>query len=274
MGRFKGWGGAALVTGASAGIGLEIARALAARSMDLILVARSENNLSILARQLQQAHRIKAVPIAVDLASPDGPTRLSAAFAHVDLTVDLVVNNAGIGVYGPFANQGIEREAQMIRLNTIAPTILTALFLPGMVRRRHGWILNIASTAAFAPTPWLGTYGATKAFLLSWTHALDTELAGTGVRASVCCPGTTSTSFLKTSGVSASRENRFPEHSAAAVARECLLGLDRGKRVIVVGTLNKLHRAAAAILPASIAASVSGQANRPKAAARPSRRGG
>jgi short-subunit dehydrogenase len=143
-----------------------------------------------------------------------------------------------------------------------------------MLRRRHGRILNVASTAAFAPTPWLGTYGATKAFLLSWTHALDTELAGTGVRAQVVCPGTTSTAFLKTSGVATSRENRFPEQSAASVARECIAGLDRGQRVIVVGTLNKVHRAAAALLPASLAASVSGHVNRPKASARSPRRAG
>lgn len=274
MGEFRGWGGAAVVTGASAGIGLEIARLLAARTINLILVSRSEDNLRILARQLSQAHRIKAVPIAVDLASPDGPARLSEAFKNVDLTIDLLVNNAGIGVYGPFANQGIEREAEMIRLNTIAPTILAALFLPGMIRRRHGQILNVGSTAGFAPTPWLGTYGATKAFLLSWTHALDTELAGTGVRVSVCCPGTTSTGFLKTSGATAGRENRFPEHTAAEVARECLRGLDRGQRVIVVGTLNKLHHAAASVLPASLAATVSGKVNRPKASARSPRRSG
>jgi short-subunit dehydrogenase len=274
MGDFRGWGGAALVTGASSGIGLEIARQLAARTMDLILVARSEDNLKILARGLVQQHRIRAVPIAVDLASPDGPARLSEAFRHVDLTIDLLVNNAGIGVYGPFANQGIEREAEMIRLNTIAPVILAGLFLPGMIRRRHGRILNVASTAGFAPTPWLSTYGATKAFLLSWTHALDVELEGTGVRASVCCPGTTSTAFLRTSGASAMREARFAEHAAADVARECLRGLDRGQRVIVVGTLNKLHALAAGALPAAWGASVSGRVNRPKPSARSPRRGG
>jgi len=272
MAEFRGWGGAALVTGASGGIGLEIARLLAAREMNLILVARSEDNLHILARQLTAAHRIRAVPIAVDLAAKDGETRLAEALGEIDLTVDLLVNNAGIGIYGPFANQGIAREAEMIRLNTIAPTILTALFLPGMIRRRHGRILNVASTAGFAPTPWLGTYGATKAFLISWTHALDVELRGTGVRVSVCCPGTTSTAFLRVSGAGAQRAQRFPEHTAAYVAKECLKGLDRGQRVIVVGALNKLHHLGTSLLPTSWAASVAGDVNRPKASGRSLRR--
>ncbi len=261
--EFRGWGGAALVTGASAGIGLEIARLLAAREMNLILVARSIDNLRILAKQLSQTHRIKVVPLGVDLASPDSAKTLPDAFREVDLTVDVLVNNAGIGVYGPFANQGIAREAEMIRLNTIAPTILAALFLPGMLRRRRGLILNVASTAAFAPVPWLGTYGATKSFLLSWTHALDTELQGTGVRVSVFCPGTTGTNFLKVAGTDG-RANSFPVQSAADAARDCLRGVDRGERVIVPGTLNQLHRAAARILPTAWSASVAKSVNRPK----------
>jgi uncharacterized protein len=273
MAKFRGWGGAALVTGASSGIGLEIARLLAARGMNLILMARSEDDLRILARQLNQAHRVDVVALAADLAARDADARLAEVLSKTDLTVDLLVNNAGVGVYGPFANQGVAREAEMIRLNTIAPTILTALFLPGMLRRRHGRILNIASTAAFAPTPWLGTYGATKAFLLSWTHALDVELKGTGVRAQVCCPGTTSTAFLRVSGAAAQRASRFPEQSAAAVAKECLAGVDTGKRVIVTGTLNKLHHLGASLLPVPLVASISGHANRPKAPSAARRRG-
>jgi short-subunit dehydrogenase len=261
--EFRGWGGAALVTGASSGIGLEIARLLAERQMDLILVARSIDNLRILAKQLSQAHRIRVVPMGVDLASPDSATSLPEAFRGVDLTVDLLVNNAGIGVYGSFANQGIAREAEMIRLNTVAPTILAGMFLPGMLRRRRGRILNVASTAAFAPVPWLGTYGATKAYLLSWTHALDTELRGTGVRVAVLCPGTTATNFLKVAGTGA-RATEFPARSAADVARDCLRGLDRGERVIVPGALNRMHRAAARVLPAGWSAALAAGVNRPK----------
>jgi len=274
VGEFRGWGGAALVTGASGGIGLEIARLLAARGMDLLLVARSLENLRILAGRLAQQHRIRAVPVAVDLAAPDSAQAVADAFREVDLTVDLLVNNAGVGVYGPFGNQGIGREAEMIRLNTIAPTVLAAMFLPGMLRRRRGRILNVASTAGFAPVPWLATYAATKAHLISWTHALDTELSGTGVRASVCCPGTVATKFLEVSGAAASRANPLPAASAPDVARACLAGLDRGRRVIVVGALNRLHQAAAAITPTSLATSIAGSVNRPKESPRRTSRSG
>jgi short-subunit dehydrogenase len=274
MAGFRGRGGAALVTGASAGIGLELARLLAARGMDLIVVARSVENLRILARQLAQQHRIKVIPVPVDLARPDAAVALPEAFRTVDLTVDLLVNNAGIGVYGAFGNQGIEREAEMIRLNTVAPALLAGMFLPGMIRRRHGRILNIASTAGFAPVPWLATYSATKAHLIAWTHALDVELRGTGVRASVCCPGTVATKFLEVSGAAALRANRFPEASAAQVAKECLRGLDHGRRVIVVGGLNRMHRLAAFLTPTSWATEIAGRVNRPKEEGRSARRPG
>lgn len=264
MAEFRGWGGAAIVTGASGGIGLELAKLLASRGMDLILVARSADNLRILANRLEQQHRVRAIPLAVDLAAPDAAAALPEAFRDVDLTVDLLVNNAGFGVFGPFGNQGIAREAEMIRLNTIAPTVLTGLFLPGMLRRRRGRILNIASTAAFAPVPWLATYAATKAHLVSWTHALDTELAGTGVRVCVCCPGTVRTRFLEVSGAATMREHALPASQPAHVAEACLRGLDRGRRVVVVGMLNRLHRAAAAVTPPAWAAGIAASVNRPK----------
>ena len=263
MAEFRGWGGAALVTGASAGIGRELARLLAARGMDLVLAARSAERLVPLAAELERDHGIRAHPWTVDLAAEDAATSLPLAFRAFDVTIDLLVNNAGFGVYGAFGNQGLEREAAMIRLNTVAPTILAAMLIPGMVRRGRGRILNVASTAAFAPVPWLASYGATKSHLVAWTHALDTELAGTGVRVSVACPGTVSTGFLETAGAQ-HRRAPLPSMSADVVARGILRGLDRGKRVFVIGFLNRLHRASAAITPPALAASIAGIVNRPE----------
>lgn len=262
MAEFRGWGGAALVTGASSGIGLELARCLAARGMNLILVSRSAENLRILSEQLSSAHKILALPMPTDLATTEGPAELMERLRSVDLTIDALVNNAGIGVYGPFANQGPSREAEMLRLNVCAPTELAAYFLPGMLRRRRGLVLNVSSTAGFAPVPFLGTYGASKAYLVQWTHALDDELRGTGVRAAVLCPGTTETNFANVSGAKG-RAGRFPEMTAADVAEQCLRGIDRGRRVIVPGALNAAHSFAAQLLPPSWASRVAAYVNRP-----------
>lgn len=262
MAEFRGRGGAALVTGASGGIGRELALLLAARGMDVVLAARSADVLAALARQLHETHGVRAVPWPVDLAAEDAARTLPASFAALGVTVDLLVNNAGFGVFGPFGRLGLAREAEMIRLNTVAPAILAGIVLPGMVKRGHGRILNIASTAGFAPVPWLATYGASKAHLISWTHALDAELRGTGVRVSVACPGTVSTPFLLTAGADR-RAHPLPSTPADVVAREILRGLDSGRRVVVIGWLNRLHRAAAAVSPPAAATAIAAWVNRP-----------
>jgi short-subunit dehydrogenase len=256
MSEFRGWGGAALVTGASSGIGLELARALAARGMDLILVARSAENLRILADNLATSRRVRTVAVPVDLAAVDGPERLMQQLAAVEMNVDMLVNNAGFGIYGQFGRLGAEREAEMVRLNVSAPTELAARLLPGMIRRKRGLILNVASTAGFAPVPWLGTYGATKAYLLHWTTSLDVELSGSGVRVCVLCPGTTATNFHAISGAAVARRRKLPQQSAAAVARECLRGVDRGRRVIVTGWINRCHVALTRVVPPGLAARI------------------
>ena len=264
MAEFRGWGGAAIVTGATSGIGLEIARQLAERQMNLILVARSAANLKVLAQNLASSKRITAVPVAYDLSDPQLTEHLPEIFRGIDLEVDLLVNNAGIGVYGPFTAQPAEREAEMIRLNTIAPTVLTKMFLPGMLRRRRGVILNVASTAAFQPTPNLASYAGTKAHLVSMTHSLDTELAGTGVRCQVLCPGTTATNFSKVSGAATHQARRLPEQTAVAVAEAAMRGLDKGQRIIVPGAMNRAHSLASGLLPDSWKARMAASVMRPK----------
>jgi short-subunit dehydrogenase len=265
MPEFRGWGGAALVTGGSGGIGLEIARELARRGIDLLLVARSVENLRIHAEKLATAHGIRAEWREADLSTVDGVARLMEELREVDLTFDILVNNAAFGVHGAFANQGPAREAEMVRLNVGAPVQLAAYLLPGMLRRKRGLILNVGSTASFAPVPWIGTYAASKSYLLDWTIALDTELSGTGVRAAVLCPGTTDTKFHQVSGAArgTSRTGVFGQQSPAQVAAECMRGLDRGRRVIVTGWLNRLHGALAAVIPKGIAARIARRALRP-----------
>jgi short-subunit dehydrogenase len=264
LATFRGWGGAALVTGASSGIGLELARLLAARQINLVLVARSADNLRILAQKLSAAHRIQAIAVPLDLTDPELPEKLPETFRGIDLEIDLLVNNAGFAVYGPFGNQGAAREAEMIRLNTLAPAVLAAMFLPGMLRRKRGVILNVASTAGFQPLPYFTGYAATKAHLISWSRGLDRELRGSGVRCLVSCPGTAATNFHRVSGAANHQKHPLPQQSAVHVAEGILRGLDRGKPLIVTGLLNRLHATAAGLLPASWKAAMGGVVMRPK----------
>jgi short-subunit dehydrogenase len=265
--KFRGWGGAALVTGASSGIGRALAAQIAARGMDLVLTARSRETLQTLAAEISRAHQVRVEIFPMDLSTNEAPHALEEACRQWGMPVDFLVNNAGFGVYGPFGSQGAVREAELVRLNVMAPVELAARFLPGMIERGHGIIYNVASTAAFAPVPWIGSYAATKAHLLSWTHSLDVELHGTGVRAMVLCPGSTETDFHRVSGAAGKqRKNRFPKLTADEVARLGLEGIDRGKRVVVTGWMNRIHTAIASFVPdawaASLAYKVMGPARR------------
>jgi short-subunit dehydrogenase len=251
---FRGWGGAALVTGASGGIGLELAKALAERELHLILVARTSGKLERIADKLKKIHRTRVHWVKADLAEPDAAERVMEAIRSIELDVDVLVNNAAFGIHGRFPDRGPEREDQMIRLNVGTPTGLTARLLPGMLRRRHGVIVNVASTAGFAPVPLLGSYAATKAYVVHWTLALAQELEGTGVRAMALCPGSTRTNFHAVSGSRPPQE--WLRQDAADVARECMRGLDRGRRLVVTGRVNRLHARVARLLPADLAARI------------------
>ena len=219
-----------LITGASAGIGREIAREFAGRGYNVVLVARSEEKLQQLARELANDFPITARVIAADLSSADGPSRVFRAISETGLAIDILVNNAGIVEYAPFVEQETEKLLGLLGLNVIALTSMTSLFLPPMVSRGHGRILNVASVAAFQPTPMLAVYGATKAFVLSLTEALSAELGGTGVTITAVCPGFTSTEMLDKIR-NETGETMIPEFlqlDAGVVAREgvdaCLAG--------------------------------------------------
>ncbi|MEA2565364.1 MAG: uncharacterized protein QOD49_541, partial [Actinomycetota bacterium] len=185
----------ALVTGASGGIGEELARILARHGYDLVLVARSADKLAALAERLELDHGIQVRAIAKDLARPDAAAEIHEWLAAEGLTVDVLVNNAGMGLLGKFAEIGIEGDVEMLRLNVEAPTLLTRLLLPSMLERGSGRILNLASTAGFQPGPLMAVYYATKAYVLSFSEALANEVAGTGVTVTALCPGPTETGF-------------------------------------------------------------------------------
>jgi short-subunit dehydrogenase len=215
-------GETALITGASTGIGREIAKELASRGFNLVLVARSEGKLQELARELASSHPITTRVIAADLATADGASRVFRATREAGVAVDMLVNNAGIMHYAPFVEQDTEKHLDILKLNVVALTSMLSLFVPPMVARGRGRVLNVASVAAFQPTPLIAVYGATKAYVLSLTEALSAELSGTGVTITALCPGFTSTEMLDEFAKEAG-ENIIPEFlrlDAAAVARE------------------------------------------------------
>ncbi|HXC50243.1 MAG TPA: SDR family oxidoreductase [Candidatus Limnocylindrales bacterium] len=219
-----------LITGASTGIGREIAKEFASRGYNLVLVARNEARLQVLARELATEFPITARVIPADLATADGPSRVFRAVSGQGIAIDILVNNAGIMHYSPFVEQGTEKSLEIVRLNVLALTAMTNLFLQPMVARGRGRVLNVASVAAFQPTPLIAVYGATKAYVLSLTEALSAELSGTGVTITALCPGFTSTEMLDKFADEAG-DNVIPEFlklDAAAVAREgvdaCLEG--------------------------------------------------
>ena len=233
-------GGTAVVTGASAGIGAAIGRELAGRGLGVTLVARREDRLLDLAEELGAAHGVRAEAIAADLGRRDGRARLAEELERLGLEVDALVNNAGFGYAGEFVDADRERQMDMVALNCEAVVDLCGRYLPGMVARDAGAVINIASTGAFQPMPKSATYGATKAFVLSYSEAVHSELEGTGVTVTVVCPGPVKTEFMDASGIGGAEE-ALPDFfwlSAEEVAADAVRAVEEGKRSIVNGRLN------------------------------------
>ncbi|HEY3671548.1 MAG TPA: SDR family oxidoreductase [Acidimicrobiia bacterium] len=248
----------ALVTGASAGIGRAFAVGLAARGHDLVLVARDAARLEELAAELGAAHGIEAEVLSADLVTDDGVAAVEARLDAVDPAVDILVNNAGFGTFGRFAELDVDREVQEVGLNVVALLRLTHAALGAMESRRAGAILNIASLAAYQPSPASATYGATKAFVHSFTHAVHEEARGTGVHVMLVCPGYTHTEFHDRAELGPTDLPEFVWQSADDVVAAALRDLDRGRSVSIPGVLNQAAAAFSSVAPAGITRRVAG----------------
>jgi short-subunit dehydrogenase len=239
--------GVALVTGASAGLGEEFARQLAAQGQKLVLVARRKERLETLAGELGNARAVE-----MDLSAAGAAERLLADLAAHGETVETLVNNAGFGLSGRFAELDGKRQREMIDLNCGALTELAHAVLPGMIERRSGGILNVASTAAFQPGPGMAVYFATKAFVLSFSEALHDEAKRHGIKVSCLCPGPTRTEFRSVSGFNPKGRLGKISADAAAVVRAGLKGLDRNRAVVVPGITNKIISHANRVFPRAL----------------------
>jgi short-subunit dehydrogenase len=247
----------ALVTGGSGGIGLEIGKALARREFDLVLVARNRDALEAAAGQIEGKHTVRVHVFAADLRRREAPEAISDFLRNENIPIEMLVNNAGFGLGGEFAETELTRELEMIQVNIAALTHLTKLFLPAMIKRRSGRILNVASTAAFQPGPLMAVYYATKAYVLSFSQALAEELRNAGVTVTALCPGPTRTEFAAEAQVGNSRLfTAFGIADASDVAEYGVSAMLHGRRVAIPGIKNKIVAQANRFAPRALTAKV------------------
>lgn len=234
-------GPTALITGGSGGIGFEIAKVLARDGFDIVLVARKRDTLEAAAGQLEGKFEGRIQVFAADLRMPDAPQAIFDFLYNENIPIEVLVNNAGFGLGGEFAETDLQRELDMIQVNIAALTQLTKLFLPTMIRRKSGRVMNVASTAAFQPGPLMAVYYASKAYVLSFSEALAEELRDTGVTVTALCPGPTATGFASTAQVTKSRLfSAFGTADPASVAEFGVAAMMHGRRVAIPGIKNKI----------------------------------
>jgi uncharacterized protein len=248
-----------LITGASSGIGLELAKLFAADGSALVLVARSREKLEQLAQSLRGSHHVDVRLLVQDLADSQAPDQIAADLSRDGTAVDVLVNNAGFGLGGTFAELDLQRQIDMIQVNVAALVKLTGLLLPGMLERRRGGVLNVASTAAFQPGPHLAVYFASKAFVLSFSEALHEELAGSGVTVTCLAPGPTATGFAEQANLESSLLFRRNVMDAGAVARAGHQAFRRGQALVVPGLMNKLTAFSVRLGPRSLVRKIAGR---------------
>lgn len=251
-----------LVTGASAGIGTEFAKAFASRGANLLLVARRQERLNSLAEELRSKHSVEVETIAMDLSSPESGAQLLNLLAEKNLIIDVLVNNAGFGTGGRVSKEDRGRVKEEITLNVLTLTDLTVGVLPQMIDRKFGVIINVASTASFQPVPGLAIYSATKAYVRSFTEALWGELDGTGVRAIALSPGATATEFFDVAGTTPSGTMVDPARVVTTVLRE--LDKDKSGPSVIDGGRNKLMANISRFVPKKILIKVAGSLFLPK----------
>ncbi len=245
-------GTTALVTGASSGLGAEFARELARRHCNLVLSARSRDKLEQLASDLSRVNGVTVQVVSQDLAAPGGALELAKELKERGISVDHLVNNAGFGTAGRFENMDVEREASMVRVNCESVVVLSRALLRGMLDRRRGGILNVASTAGHQPTPFMSTYGASKAFVLSFTLALAEELRGTGVHALALCPGPVPTGFQAAASIPSGAVLSFAKLDAHTVVERALDAYARRAVLKTPGLVNSVQTLASKVLPRAL----------------------
>ncbi|MBE9117524.1 SDR family oxidoreductase [Lusitaniella coriacea LEGE 07157] len=239
-----------LITGASSGIGRELAKVFGKKQYNLVLVSRNEAKLNSLKTELETQENIQVIVIAKDLSKSNTATEIFEKLTKKNIIIDILINNAGFGEYGLFTDTNWQKEEQMIWVNILALTHLTKLFLPGMIARKTGKILNLASTAAFQPGPLMAVYYATKAYVLSFSCAIANELENTGVTVTVLCPGPTASEFQAISGMGQSKiiqGKKLP--TSADVAQFGYDVLQHGRTVAIHGFTNKLLTFFAQLMP-------------------------
>jgi short-subunit dehydrogenase len=241
-----------LITGASTGIGKELAVKFARQGHHLVLVARSAEKLSALSDALSKQHQVRCVVIPKDLTAPSAPEDIFAELLRQGIQLDVLINNAGAGRCGRFENSDMSENDQIIDLNIRALTSLTHHAIHHMHRHGGGKILNVASTGAYQPGPYIAVYYATKAYVLSFTQALRKELKGSGITVSALCPGSTATEFSQRAGKADIRGAISPQKVADCAYK----GLYKGKAVIIPGFINKLFIFASKLLPGCLSASI------------------
>jgi len=242
----------ALITGASSGIGLELAKLFARDKIDLVLVARSAEKLNEIAHDLSAQYGITATVIVSDLSQPDAATELFRETQTRRLTIDYLVNNAGFGILDKFLNTDLNRELDMIQLHVATTTTLTKFYAAEMAAQGGGRILNVASTAAFQPGPWMAVYYATKAYILSYSEAANEALKGSGVTVTCLCPGPTPTNFQVRAKNRKKGILRHVKTSVEYVARRGYTAMHRGKPLVIPGILNQIGVFAVRLLPRSV----------------------
>jgi hypothetical protein len=252
----------ALITGASAGIGRELARLFAADAYDLVLLARRREPLQQLAEELRLAHGTTSHLLVKDLSLAQATQEVFETLEQQRIAIDALVNNAGFGASGPFALSDALQQVAMVQVNAAALIHLTRLFLPGMIERRRGHVLNVASIAAYQPGPYMSVYYATKALVLSFSQAISHELRGSGVSVTALCPGPTRSEFFDRAGMRLPAFFAAHMMDASTVARIGYKGMKKGRRVVVPGFFNRLAVFLVRFTPSRLATAIAGFANK------------
>jgi len=244
----------ALVTGASSGIGYELAKLFAEDGKNTVVVARSQDRLEILKTENEKKSGTKVIVLPKDLSKPDAPQEIFSELEKEHIEVDVLVNNAGYGIYGMFSQTDLPQELNMIQVNITALTHFTKLFMKKMVENKSGWILNVASTAGFAPWPLFSMYAASKAYVLSFSEAIANELQGTGVSVTCLCPGLTETRFLERANAGKARfAKTMKKMDAAKVARVGYTALKKRRVMVIAGLVNSFLMFAWRLAPRKLA---------------------